>query len=468
MKVPKSGPCRWPAARHSKRRWINSIVITTRWSRIMGWSHVIRGWLHMMTDWLIKLHHRLLEYNDQKLIDLSNLQAGLWENCRSLLLQLFLVSRCRVLSIPDYGTIFGPSPGGKGGGFVDSFLRLILQICVFFKLTLFLRRTSSLLLEYTSHIGPTSFLRGWLEIWIIINNENDYSSSSNTILLRLVSSRTTATSRRRCLIMPGSTSGQWGSTRTWPMRRWASPTLAIPTSLSLTGRWWRNDGPTMRPSGCNFIIALVLAITIISDVMIISAMLTSNLAGFSPSWMTLACPTRPSWSSGATTVTSWASTPSGWRPPTSRSPTGFPSCSGCLEQPTRRGPRQTRLSRWSISSPPLWKRLGCHLLTFAQKKSQQVLFFVRRGRVWCPSWETMIKSNGEMLPFGSTGARAADMGGTQRWYQPLWDTQSGPKGTATPSGSTLTFSMKRSSVPYGIWCDHKISGFYFPGDGLPT
>ena len=62
----------------------------------MGWSHVIRGWLHMMTYWLITLHHRLIEYNDEKLIDcIIILQAGLWENCRSLLLQLFLVSRCR-------------------------------------------------------------------------------------------------------------------------------------------------------------------------------------------------------------------------------------------------------------------------------------------------------------------------------------------------------------------------------------
>ena len=174
MKIPKSGPCGWPAARHGKRRWINSIVITTHWSRIMGWSHVTSGLLLMMTNWLVTLHHKQIEYSDQKLIDCSILlQAGLWENCRSLLLQLFLVSRCRVLSITDYGTIFGPSPEGKGGGFVDSFLRLILQICVFFKLTLFLRRTSSLLLEYTSHIGPTSFLRGWLKIWIIIHYEYD-------------------------------------------------------------------------------------------------------------------------------------------------------------------------------------------------------------------------------------------------------------------------------------------------------
>ena len=418
-----------------------------------GWSNFITGCLStMIKSWLTSQIYRL---GSEKIAGVCSCSSSWWAGVGFWAFQIM-------------GQFSDPLLEGREGVLLTVVRSCTWSFrCVFFKLTFFLRRTSSLLLEYTSHIGPTSFLRGWLEIWIIINNENDYSSSSNTILLRLVSSRTTATSRRRCLIMPGSTSGLWGSTRTWPMRRWASPTLAIPTSLSLTGRWWRNDGPTMRPSGCNFIIALVLAITIIT-VMIISAMLTSNLAGFSPSWMTLACPTRPSWSSGATTVTSWASTPSGWRPPTSRSPTGFPSCSGCLEQPTRRGPRQTRLSRWSISSPPLWKRLGCHLLTFAQKKSQQVLFFVRRGRVWCPSWETMIKSNGEMLPFGSTGARAADMGGTQRWYQPLWDTQSGPKGTATPSGSTLTFSMKRSSVPYGIWCDHKISGFYFPGDGLPT
>ena len=127
MKIPKSGPCGWPAARHGKRRWINSIVITTHWSRIMGWSHVTSGLLLMMTNWLVTLHHKQIEYSDQKLIDCSIiLQAGLWENCRSLLLQLFLVSRCRVFSIPDYGTIFGPSPEGKGGGFVDSCLQLHL------------------------------------------------------------------------------------------------------------------------------------------------------------------------------------------------------------------------------------------------------------------------------------------------------------------------------------------------------
>ena len=179
MKIPKSGPCGWPAARHGKRRWINSIVITTHRSRIMGWSHVISGWLLMMTNWLVTLHHRLIEYSDQKLIDCSMiLQAGLWENCRSLLLQLFLVSRCRVLLPHDNSRLwdnFRTLSWREGRGFCWQLSVVALDPSdVFFsKLTLFFWRTSSLLLEYTSHIGPTSFLRGWLKIWIIIHYEYD-------------------------------------------------------------------------------------------------------------------------------------------------------------------------------------------------------------------------------------------------------------------------------------------------------
>ena len=175
MKIPKSGSCGWPAARHGKRRWINSIVITTHRSRIMGWSHVMSGWLLMMTNWLVTLHHKQIEYSDQKLIDCSIiLQAGLWENCRSLLLQLFLVSRCRVWAFQIMGQFSDPLLKGREGVLLTVVRSCTWSFrCVFSKLTFFLRRTSSLLLEYTSHIGPTSFLRGWLKIWIIIHYEYD-------------------------------------------------------------------------------------------------------------------------------------------------------------------------------------------------------------------------------------------------------------------------------------------------------
>ena len=119
-----------------------------------GWSHFITGWLStVIKSWLTAAYYYRL--GSEKIAGVCSCSSSWWAGVGFWALQIM-------------GQFLDPLLNGREGVLLTVVRSSTWSCrCVFFKLTLFLRRTSSLLLEYTSHIGPTSFLRGWLKIWII-------------------------------------------------------------------------------------------------------------------------------------------------------------------------------------------------------------------------------------------------------------------------------------------------------------
>ena len=58
MKIPKSGPCGWPAARHGKRRWINHNTLiedyglVTCYQRLITHDDKLAGHTSSQADWV--------------------------------------------------------------------------------------------------------------------------------------------------------------------------------------------------------------------------------------------------------------------------------------------------------------------------------------------------------------------------------------------------------------------------------